>query len=312
MSRSAPYGDPTARRLAEAQHGLVTRTQLREHGLSQHQLTNLGASHGRWIRLTDEVMRLRGSPGTVEQRTLAAVLDAGPGARLSSSSSGSWWGLQGCALEPFHVATTASTRRRSSLSTVHRVRFLPDRWTAVHRGVPTVRPELLALQLFAVSRFERGERLVDRLWSMRLFSGTSLARFLSEVPLRGVRGSAHLRRYFDRRGADYRPPDSGLESRFDQIARAEGIVFRRQVDLGSDEHWTGRVDFLHEDRPLVVEIQSEVHHSSLLDRESDRNRLQALRAAGLTVVEITDTMVWTAPRSVIAAVRQGLRAAGSS
>jgi very-short-patch-repair endonuclease len=311
VNRSAPLGDPTARRLAAEQFGLVTRTQLRAHGLSPHQLTNLIGPHGRWIELTDEVLKLHGSPDSAGQRTLAAVLDAGLGATLSYNSSGNWWGLHGCALEPVHVATTGSSRRRSTLATVHRVRFLPDRWTTVHLGVPTVRPELLALQLFAVSRFDRGERLVDRLWSLRLFSGASLARFLGDVPLRGVRGSAHLRRYFGRRGVDYRPPDSGLESRFDQITRAAGILFRRQVDIGDDAHWTGRVDFLHTVRPLVVEIQSEVHHSSLVDQAADRARLVALRAAGFTVVEITDTMVWTAPASVIAAVRAGLDAAGT-
>ena len=169
------------------------------------------------------------------------------------------------------------------------------------------RPEMLALQLFATNRFERGERLVERLWSMRLFSGASLHRFLGDVPLRGVRGSAHLRRYFEPRGVDYRPPDSGLESRFDQITRGAGLSFRRQVDSGDEEHWTGRVDFRHEHQPLVVEIQSEAYHSSLVDRRADERRVSALRAAGFTVLEITDTMVWTAPAQVVAELRRALQ-----
>ena len=105
---------------------------------------------------------------------------------------------------------------------------------------------------------------------------------------------------------DYRPPDSGLESRFQQITSDAGIEFRRQVDTGGDEQWIGRVDFLHTGRPFVVEIQSEAYHSSLVDQRSDEARLVALRAAGFTVVEITDTLVWTQPRAVVEKVREGL------
>lgn len=297
---------PAARRAASEQHGVVARRQLRSLGLTRHQIRNLSGPHGRWVELSDEVLRLDGTPESPDQRTMAAVLDAGPGARLSYGSAGRWWGLQGCKLEPTLVARTGSSRRGSSLATIHRVRFLPERWTTVHRGVPVVRPEMLTLQLFATSSYERGERLAERLWSMRLFSGASLARFLTDVPLRGVRGSAHLRRYFEPRGVDYRPPDSGLESRFDQITRAAGIKFRRQVDTGDDDHWTGRVDFLHERLPLVVEIQSEAYHLSLVDREADARRVEALRAAGFTVLEITDLLVWTAPGQVVARVRDSI------
>ena len=115
----------------------------------------------------------------------------------------------------------------------------------MHLGVPVVRPELLALQLFAVCRFERAESLVDRLWSKRLLSGWSLDRFVGGYCRRGRDGSAGLRSYLEPRGVHYVPPDSGLESRFDQIVRAEEMDFRRQVHTGDEEHWTGRVDFRH-------------------------------------------------------------------
>ena len=274
--------------------------------MDRHQIRALSHSPERWELVTDEILRLVGSPTTREQTVLAAVLDSGPGAFLSHMSVAHWWGLSGCALHPLHVVRTSASRRRTELARLHRVRDLPQRWTTTHLGVPVARPELLALQLFAVCRFERAERLVDRLWSSRLLSGWSLDHFVHDYCRRGRDGSAGLRAYLEPRGVGYVPPDSGLESRFDQIVRGEELEFRRQVHTGGEERWTGRVDFRHESLPLVIEIQSEMYHSSLVDRRADDLRLAELRASGFVVVEITDTLVWTRPDLVVAMVREGV------
>lgn len=306
MPPRRPPLDRSARLLAAQQHGAVAVRQLRRLGASAPQIRNLTGTHGRWSRASDEVLVLNGTPDGPERRVSCAVLDAGDDASLAYVSAGRWWGLTGCALEPVVVARTSATRRTGTLASVRRVRFLPEDWVTVHRGVRVARPELLALQLFAAHREERAERLVDRLWSMRLCSIASLRSFCLGVPLRGVRGSAAFRRYLQDRSDDLRPPESNVESRFRQITRSAGITFRTQVDLGDEHRWTGRVDFLHEWAPLVVEVQSEAYHSSLVDREHDRARLDRLRAAGLTVVQVTDTMIWTAPDTVIRAVEIGL------
>lgn len=312
MPPKRPPLDRSARRLAARQHGAVAVRQLRRLGASATQIRNLTGDHDRWSRASDEVLVLNGTPDGPERRVSCAVLDAGDDASLAYASAGRWWGLTGCALEPVVVARTRATRRTDTLASVRRVRFLPEGWVTVHRGVRVARPELLALQLFAAHREERAERLLDRLWSMRLCSVASLRSFCAGVPLRGVRGSAALRRYLGERSDDLRPPESNVESRFRQIVRNAGIPFRTQVDLGDERSWTGRVDFLHEWAPLVVEVQSEAYHSSLVDRDHDRARIERLHAAGLTVVEVTDTMVWTAPDAVVRAVELGLERPGPS
>lgn len=302
--------DRSARELAASQYGVVSRHQLRDIGIGRQQIRNLLGPHGRWVELTDEVLRLAGTAPSTAQQVAAAVFDAGPGAVLSHLSAANWWGLSGCPALPVHVTRTSSTTRQPNLAAAHRVRRLPDRWVTCHRGLPVVRPELLALHLYAACRPARAERLVDRLWSMRLLSGSSLGAFLAEVPRSGTNGAAGLRRYHAERGETYRPPDSGLESRFQQIARAAGIPFRRQVDVGDDANWTGRVDFCHEWLPLVVEVQSEAYHSSLVDQRADAARTERLLDEGFTVVEVTDTLVWTAPDSLRDRLWAAVRAAG--
>ena len=89
--------------------------------------------------------------------------------------------------------------------------------------------------------------------------------------------------------------------------REAGIAMRRQIDSGGDQ-WTGRVDFRHATLPLIVEIQSERHHTALSDRRADAARRDRLVADGFVVIEITDTLLFSDPREVVAADSIGHRA----
>lgn len=305
-----PMDDRDVLALAERQHGVVSRRQLREMGRS-FDVIDAMASSPHWAPVTSEILRRAGAPQSTEQRVMTAVLDAAPGAVLSHISGAAWWGVPGCSLTPLHVCRTSSSRRRSELAVVHRVRVLPERWCTGLRAVPVARPELVALQLFAVCADERAERLVDRMWSMRLLSGRSLGAFLDELGRRGRNGTAGLRAYLDQRGLHYTPPASNLEARAMQLFRDAGIEMRRQVDSGG-ELWVGRVDFRHATLPLIVEIQSAAYHSALLDRQADRRRREALEAAGFVVVELTDEQVWSRPWEVAPILYAAIRRLGTA
>ncbi|MFN8053459.1 MAG: hypothetical protein U0Q22_18605 [Acidimicrobiales bacterium] len=296
--------DADLRALVERQHGLVARGQLRAHGLSSQAVGRMFASSG-WEAVSDRVIRRAGSPRTRAQFVLAGILDAGAGAALADQSASAWWGLRGCSLTPLVAVTDRKSSRRPSLVRLRRVRDLPDRWCCELRGVPVVRPELLALQIFAEWREPRAERLVDRLWSERLLSGRSVESFVDEVGASGRNGTAGLRRYLDARGPGYVPPATGLESRVSELLAGAGIRVRRQVDSGG-ELWTGRVDVRHEHLPLIVEVQSEKYHTALVDTAHDEVRIAALRADGFVVVEVTDVDVFARPASVVAQVQAAL------
>ena len=284
--------------LAEKSHGVLTRDQLKELGLSHNQIDHLLES-GRWERLTSVIFRVVGSPRTPLQRTAAAVADCGPSAVLSHWSAAAMWGLAGCPLEPFSTCRTGSPRRGSDLAQIHPVRALPSQWCTSLEGIPIVRPEFVALQIFSVSKEARAERLVDNLWSQHLLTGASITQFLDDLGRRGRNGTAGLRRYLAARGPNYTPSDSNLESRLRQILQEAGIFLQPQVNVGTTERWTGRVDFRHPDLPLIVEVQSSRYHDALVDQRADAARMLELRSAGFSVLEITDAMVWTRPAEVV-------------
>lgn len=291
--------------LASRQHGLVTATQMRSLGFPDEAFADRAAGCN-WDAITDEVLRRSGVPGGRGQDALVAVLDSGPGAALAYSSAAAWWRVPGCVLRPRHVVRTSRTARRpSTVEHLHTVRRLPDRWVTLLDAVPIVRPELLALQLFAQFRDERAERHVDALWSMRLLSSGSLVVLLDDLGGRGRDGVAGLRRFVAARGEGYVPPASGLEGRAIRILAGAGVVMRRQVDTGGDQ-WDGRVDLRHVDEAMVAEIQSERYHRALSSQRDDDDRRDRLRAAGFVVVELWDEQIWNRPHEVVDRVRAGI------
>lgn len=298
-------GAQAATALAESQHGIIARYQLVALGLDRFAIGRLRHSAG-WEPVGRDLFRRTGAPRTASQRLSAAVLEVGAGAFLSHESAAAWWGHKGCRLEsPIHVTTTQWRSRKPALAKRHQVRVVLPDWVTTLDGIATARPELVALNLFATMSYRRAERIAESMWSNRLFSGHSIGRFLSDLGQRGRNGTAGLRRYHAERGDEYVPSDSGLESRTVELLGNAGIRVRKQVNVGGAGAWTGRVDFLHTELPLVVEVQSALHHSSLVDWRADRARMEQLGKDGFVVVEVRDSQVWTDPASVVRAVRQG-------
>src|SRR5579884_860681 len=79
-------------RIAEQQHGLITRRQLHAAGVDEAAVRHRVAS-GRIVRVRQHVFRVPGAPATREQAILAAVLAFGPGAVVSHTTAAALWGL---------------------------------------------------------------------------------------------------------------------------------------------------------------------------------------------------------------------------
>ncbi len=300
--------DEIAMKFAEHHHGVVGTWELADAGLTEDQIRQLLGSR-QWDRIGRSVIRRRGSPTSDDQEVAATLLDRGRGAKISGFTAGHLLGLDGCPLRPIQVIGTGATRGRRLPAGYRRVRTLPARWTTEVRGIGLIAPEMCAMQQFALSREETAERRVDVLWSLGRLSGRSIDLFLSDMGRSGRNGIAGLRRYRDARGLDYTPPATGMESRAIQVLRDAGIKVRRQVDVGCDEAWTGRVDLMVVGLPVVVEVQSNRYHRSVINREADAARRRMLEQHGFVWVELWEDDVWARPWVLPPAVRDGIRRA---
>jgi very-short-patch-repair endonuclease len=304
--------DGALRQIAADQHGLAAVGQAYGLGATPAQVRWLIEGRG-WERRTPRVLRLCGAPETIAQRCCAAVLDAGIGGALSHSSALAHWGVPGNLLEPFHVTRTRDrSDRPGRLATVHEPTLLPAHHVVTLDGVATVLPARALLEVAGMRRrgadlpwwVDRIARMVDTAWAQRLVSGPSLRAMVAELSERGRPGLGVMRQVLAERPDGYVPPASGLEARVLQLlARSGEPPMERQVDLGDDIRWIGRVDFVDRRNQVVLEVQSERFHASHLDRQLDAERIRRLEGAGWSVAEVTDVDVWHRPDRVISALQ---------
>lgn len=297
--------------LAEEQHGLLTRSQARHLGMSPAAEGRARAA-GALDAVTARVLRLAGTPPTFPQRCLAAVLDAGPGAVASHVTAAALWQLPGFAAGAIHISRPHDhTHRRSDLATVHLPRLLAPHHSQVLDGVPVTTVARTVFDLAGCLHPQRSERALDNALARHSVQLEDLRRITVELQQRGRPGSALMRAWLAARRAGYIPPASGLEARFLALVAAAGIELPEgQVDLGG-EAWIGRVDHFFRNQDLVVEVDSERHHSSQLDRASDTRRDEALRAAGYRVLRVGERELAEAPAEVISRLRAALKGAST-
>ena len=299
------------RTTASRQHGVVSGRDIDRLQVQRGALTH-ELKVGGWVSRAKHVWTVLGSPDTSEQQVMIALLAAGPGAAISHRSAAALWGLPGFDLEPIHLTRIRGTNSSTpTAAVVHRVRRLRIGHVVDLGPFAVTRPEITLIQLAATLHRGQTEILLDRMWNKRLLDGRILDRAVRQMSAKGRRGVSTVRDLLDERGMDWTPPASGLESRVRSVLERNGIAgFRLQVDIGGEE-WIGRVDFAHTSLPVILEVQSDLFHTALSDKRTDRIRHAKLRAAGYQVLEIWESDVWYHPERWVETVYQAtLRRAG--
>lgn len=294
--------------VARRQHGLITRRQAYDAGLSPAAIRHL-TTCGRWRRVTYGVYRLEGSPTTDRQRLLGAILACRAPAFACRTTAAALHGLPGFTPTPFHIVTTLGRTTTITGVTPHRSKALdPMRQTTLD-GIPATTISRTLFDLCGCVPFARAERAIDHALARRLVSVDALGGLFAALARRGRLGSAGMRAMLEARGCGPEgQAESELERRFGHLVAEAGIPPPEvQVDLGAVDGWIGRVDAYFREARLVVELDGTEHHTSLSDRRADAQRDAALREAGFDVLRLTWNEVVGHPANAIARLRAALQ-----
>lgn len=301
-----PQNDRAARErevweLVCAQHGVISRAQLIEHGFSGDAIRHRIGT-GRLHRVESGVYAV-GRPGlTREGRWMTAVLSCGPDALLSHGSAAALWGI-GAEWRKIEITVrSASPRHRRGLR-VRRRPTLADRHVTEQEGIPVTGLVQTLVDLAAVHKRPAVERAVNEADRLDLIDPAAL-RIALEVH-RCEPGVKPLRTMLDRR--TFRLTRSELERYFLPLADQVGLP------LPLTKQWVNgfEVDFYWPDLAFVVETDGLRYHRTPAQQAKDRLRDQAHTAAGMTPLRFTHEQVRYEPEHVLGILRATARQLGA-
>jgi hypothetical protein len=284
--RTKVHRDQAIAELAEGQHGVVSRDQLRELGLSVEAIEGR-LRRGRLHRVHQGVYSV-GRPSVHGTGLLvAALLACGERAVLSHRSAAAVWCIRPSASRRVEV-TAPDRRRRVKGILVHRNQLDPGD-TTEHEEIPVTTPGRTLVDLADVLSRRALERAFDEAEHLRLdCSGLT--------PVRGREGYGRLLHVLEHHEPGSTRTRSRLEERFLELCEAHGLprpLVNTMIDGKEVDFRFGR---------LIVEVDGEPHRTKRAF-ESDRARDAELAVLGYRVIRVTETRMERAPGEVAAQVR---------
>ena len=267
--------------MATAQHGVVSRAQLRDAGLTPKAIDHR-VEVGRLHAVHRGVYAVGHRRLTRHSRWMAAVLAGGVGAVLSHRSAAALWGIRNAG-GPMEVTSYSWHPKRNGI--VFRGADLRVEEMTEVDGIPVTTVPRTLLDLAAVVDEVQLERALREAERLQLADTYSVADLVEWHP--GKAGLAKLRRVASMAELYRGVTRSELEERF--------RVFLRDAGLPSPE-WNVRleaaeamfeVDCVWREQRVVVELDGYGFHAHRHAFERDRLRDRLLQMEGWTPIRIT-------------------------
>lgn len=269
-------------RLAENQHGIVTRRQLLALGFTTDAIAHRIAK-GRLHPIWRGVYAVGWPQMTPERRWMAAVLACGEGAVLSHRSATALWEIG----KERHGRVDVSIRRRCEIKRPGlRARSRPSLQKGdltLHRGIPVTTPARTLVDVATELGPGALERSVNEADKRGLITADALRDALEGFA--GEPGVKTLRALLDRH--TFRLSDSELERLFRKVIADAGLPPpQTKATVNGFE-----VDFFWSELALVVETDGLRYHRTASAQARDWLRDQTHTAAGLTALRFTHRQV---------------------
>ena len=271
-----------------AHHGIVTRDQLIDHGLTRDRLRRL-VSDAVIVRYHNGVYRMATSPDTFEARCVA-VCAADPSIVVTGLSAARLWGVRHARPHRTPIVLVEHDRNPVSARAVVRRTNVLDDEDRVHRpdGIVVASPPRAwfdcARDLDDETFEAVTEWMLDRHTSMPVLWAT-----IRRLVGRGRPGLARARRVLSQRSAWQRPAGSKLELRVLRALAIAGVGdLVRQYPLRLPNGVVVHPDGADPSIKWAVEVDHVTWHGGRLDAQRDKARDRGQRRIGWQVERVTD------------------------
>jgi very-short-patch-repair endonuclease len=289
--------------LAEAQHGVVSRSQLLGLGMSRDQVQDRVAG-SRLHRIHRGVYAVGHRKLTLKGVWMSAVLACGPGAVLSHRAAMALWDLRMSESGLIDVTVPGRSRQRGRAGIrVHKSEVLTENDRAEVDGIPVTSLAWTVVDYAAITDRRQVRLVLEALERRRIYIGRELDELLERTPNR--KGGKTLRAAI----SDIRGPAPWLQSKLEETFR-ELIRGSDLPDYEANVLVEGElVDALWREQRVIVELDGFAFHKSRAQFEADRARDAKLQVAGYRVLRITQQRLQNEPEAVLAELRALLSAA---
>jgi very-short-patch-repair endonuclease len=280
---------------AVAQHGIVTREQLIDAGVTPKEIKSRLRS-GALLREHRGVYRVGHRAPSTEATYLAAVLAGGRGAALSGHAGAYLWGLiKGPPPPP--VVITPTERRIEGVRT-HRSRQLDPADVTIFNAIPVTTVPRTLVELAAELPIDELARACHEAGVRYRVTPRAVEAVLKRRP--NSPGARKLRRIMK---GDVPVTLSTLERKFLKALRAEKLP----LPITNRPAGGRRVDCRWPEQRLTVELDGYRFHNSRYSWEQDRRREREARARGDDFRRYTYRDVLEDPRLMIRELRSFFR-----
>jgi len=294
-------------RLAEVQHGVVSRDQVRELGLTDREIA-VRVRQGHLHRLFHATFAVGHGAITRPGLLLAAALACEKETTLSHGSAAELLGLWDKQLAVVHVIPPNWSGRKIPGIRWHRVRLPLLDEIEMRDGIPCTTVSRTIVDMAGESGWARLRRLVEQAAIMRQLDVHEIDLVLSRGRRRGApRLRAILAPW--RNTADPRPRlRSRLEARLLPLLIEEGLPSPHTNVKVRVEGQRLEIDLLWATQKLAIETDGEETHGTSAAFQRDRRRDQILIAAGYRTARVTWAQVRDEPNAVINRIARMLKA----
>lgn len=290
--------------IARRQHGIVSREQVENLGLSAVTVERW-IRKGRFHRIHPGVYALGHKAITARGRWMAAVLASGPGAVLSHRSATALWGIWGSGAGEIHV--TVPRKSRSQRSIRRHFGTLPSDEVTIRDGIPVTSAARTVLDLAADKGEAAAESALREAEYLGIYGPLSIPALLARYPRH--RGSAIVERCLERLEDD---PGGRVRSPLEELFLP--FIDAHDIPRPRLNHWLEageqrfQVDCYWPQAHLVGELDGFQAHGSKRALNADRKRDRRLLAASYRVIRITPSQLRSEPTEIATDLRAALKA----
>jgi hypothetical protein len=287
--------------LAAEQHGVVSRTQLLEGGVSQWSVQRHVAS-GLLVPVGTHTYRFAGTTLTWQGQLRAGLLDLGPEALVARRSAAALHGLDGFAPGPLEFLVPRVHRDRRTVGVVHSGPPVPFLDRVRVDGLAVTSAALTVIHLAADGSRRDVANALDSAVRLGLATPAVVERRLAVHRQGGLVGAPLLDEVLADAGVQ-----SYLERRFLRLVRESGLpepALQRVYRHGTRH--VARVDFDFGPHAVVVEVGGQQGYLTRRERQRQERRRSQLQLLGKVIYFFTYEDVTEDPTYVVATLHAAL------